>query len=230
VAVSDRAETRKGRSPGRPVGSSRKAGLDRAEELAATALDLFAARNFASVTIKDIASTSNVNTALIYYYFDSKEDLFRAAVEFAVNQAFKNFRLLQSRHENPADIIEDWLRNHVELYAPIHKFVKISLDYAGSDTSIPVIDHLIRQFYDEERRILSRCIDQGIQRGLFQDVDPDSLAQFISTYLDGLMVRSVILDDFDLKHSVDLLRVELWRQLGYRTPVAASDYAIGAKA
>ncbi|MFZ1071180.1 MAG: helix-turn-helix domain-containing protein, partial [Methyloceanibacter sp.] len=41
-------------------------------------LDLFAERNFASVTIKDIAKALNVNTALIYYYFDSKTDLFRA--------------------------------------------------------------------------------------------------------------------------------------------------------
>jgi len=230
VAVGGRQEIRKGKSPGRPVGSSRKTPFDRAEELAATAIDLFAARNFASVTIKDIANASGVNTALIYYYFDSKEDLFRAAVEFAVDQAFKNFRLLQARHDNPADIIEDWLNNHVELYAPIHKFVKISLDYAGSDTSIPVIDRLIRQFYNEERRILSRCIDQGIKQGLFENVDPDSLAQFISTYLDGLMVRSVILDDFDLKHSVDLLRVQLWRQLGYRPHAATPDHALGAKA
>jgi len=230
VAVGGRQEMRKGKSPGRPVGSSRKAPFDRAEELAATALDLFAARNFASVTIKDIASASGVNTALIYYYFDSKEDLFRAAVEFAVDQAFKNFRLLQARHDKPSDIIEDWLKNHVELYAPIHKFVKISLDYAGSDTSIPVIDRLIRQFYDEERRILSRCIDQGIQRGLFNNVDPDLLAQFISTYLDGLMVRSVILDDFDLKHSVDLLRLELWRQLGYRPDGATTTRAIEVEA
>jgi len=210
-----RQETPKGRPRGRPSGPPRKAPFDRAEELAAVSLDLFAARNFASVTIKDIANASGVNTALIYYYFDSKEDLFRASIEFAVDQAFKNFRLLQARHDNPADIIEDWLYNHVELYAPIHKFVKISLDYAGSDTSIPIIDRLIRQFYDEERRILSHRISQGIEQGIFQDVDPDFLASFISTYLDGLMVRSVILEGFDLKQAVDALRSELRRRLGY---------------
>jgi AcrR family transcriptional regulator len=223
VAAGSHKEMRKANPRGRPPGDARKAPFHRAEELAAVALDLFAARNFAAVTIKDIANASGVNTALIYYYFDNKEDLFRAAIEFAVDQAFKNFRLLQARHDNPADIIADWLKNHVELYAPIHKFVKISLDYAGSETSIPVIDRQIRQFYDEERRILSQRIGQGIQQGLFQEVDPDAIAVFISTYLDGLMVRSVILDDFDLKHSVDLLRRELWQRLGY----SAEDTAVG---
>lgn len=207
--------TEKARSRGRPQGSSRSAPFDRREELAAVALDLFAERNFAAVTIKDIANARNINTALIYYYFDSKEDLFRAAIEYAVDQAFKNFRKLQARYENPADIIDDWLNNHVQLYAPIHKFVKISLDYSGSKTSIPVIDRQIRQFYDEEKRILSGCIRQGIQEGRFQPVDPDALALFISTYLDGVMVRLVILDDFDLTQAVELLRGEVWAQLGY---------------
>jgi hypothetical protein len=37
---------------------------------------------------------------------------------------------------------------------------------------------------------------------MFKPVDPNRTAQFISTYLDGCMVRSVILPEFDLKGAV----------------------------
>jgi AcrR family transcriptional regulator len=219
-------QTQKPRPRGRPPGTSRKARFDRSEELASAALDLFAERNYASVTIKDIANSAEVNTALIYYYHESKEGLFRAAIEFAVDQAFKNFRHLQAHHDNPADIIDNWLNNHVQLYAPIHKFVKVSLDYAGSETKIPVIDRQIRQFYDEEKRILSECICQGIQQDLFAPVDSDSLALFISTHLDGVMVRGVILDDFDVNQAVVALRRQIWAQLGYGDQAGSDRRAI----
>ena len=189
----------KRRAPGRPHG-------DRAEELARVALDLFAARNFASVTIKDIARQSGVNAALIYYYFDSKEDLFRAVIEQAVEQAFENFRLLRERHQSPMDIVDDWLNNHVKLFEPIHKLIKISLDYSGARTRVPAIDRSIRRFYEEEARMLSSCIRRGFAEGEFRPVDAEELAIFISTYLDGLMVRSVILPDVDLDLYVGYLR------------------------
>ena len=200
---------------GRPLGTARNMRVDRRKELAAAALDLFAERNFASVTIKDIAGAADVNTALIYYYFESKEDLFRTAIEFAVDQVFRNFRQLQARHDNPADIISNWLSSNVQLHGPIHKFVKISLDYSGSETSIPAVDGQIRQFYDQEKRILTDSIREGIKEGLFKTLDIDSLALFISTYLDGVMVRSVIQKDFDLNRAVEVLRQMIWTQLGY---------------
>src|SRR5262245_47161755 len=67
----------------------------RSDSFLATSLELFAERNFASVTIKDIAQALGVNPALIYYYFDSKTDLFRATIERAVIRAFENVRALQ---------------------------------------------------------------------------------------------------------------------------------------
>ena len=189
---------------------------DRKQQLQSAAFDLFAERNFSSVTIKEIADASNVNTALIYYYFESKNDLFCSVIENAVDQAFENFRAVRAHHQDPAAVIDNWLNNHVRLFDPIHKLVKISLDYSGSPNRIPSIDRSIRQFYDEEERLLSNCFRLGMESGIFQPVDPDRLAQFMSTYLDGLMVRSVILSELDLKASLDYLRDMVWAALEYQ--------------
>jgi AcrR family transcriptional regulator len=188
---------------------------ERINEFLATSLDLFAERNFASVTIKDIAKALGVNTALIYYYFDNKTDLFRAAIEHAVGRAFANVRALDDENADPAAILTAWLENHVSQYAEIHRFVKIALDFRGSDEGNPEIGKTIDRFYDEERKMLSRVIRQGINQGIFKQVDPSRMGQFISTYLDGCMVRSVILSDFDLDVAVRDLHARVWEMLEY---------------
>jgi AcrR family transcriptional regulator len=195
-------------SPGRDERSAR-------DKFLTASLDLFAERNFASVTIKDIAKALNVNTALIYYYFDSKTDLFRATIEYAVAGAFENVRALDDRSAAPPAIIAAWLANHVNKFAEIHRFVKIALDFRGAHEGDPDIANTIESFYVEERKLLSRVIREGIRQGMFKPVDPNRTAQFISTYLDGCMVRSVILPDFDLKGAVRDLHQRVLEMLGY---------------
>lgn len=204
-----------GPAKGAPRGRSNAQNKERINEFLAASLDLFAERNFASVTIKDIAKALDVNTALLYYYFDNKTDLFRAAIEHAVGRAFANVRALDDDNADPAAILTAWLENHVSQYAEIHRFVKIALDFRGSDEGDAEIAETIDRFYDEERRMLSRVIRQGINQGIFKQVNPNRLGQFISTYLDGCMVRSVILSDFDLEAAVRDLHARVWEMLEY---------------
>jgi TetR/AcrR family transcriptional regulator, upper aerobic nicotinate degradation pathway regulator len=187
----------------------------RSDSFLATSLELFAERNFASVTIKDIAQALDVNPALIYYYFDSKTDLFRATIERAVVRAFENVRALEDKSADPATILAAWLSNHVNKYHEIHRFVKIALDFRSSHEGDPAIAEAIEAFYVEERRLLSKVIRDGVKQGLFKSVNPARLAQFISTHLDGCMVRSVILTDFDLKGAVRDLHGHILDVLGY---------------
>lgn len=188
----------------------------RDKEFLAAALDLFAERNFASVTIKDIAQALGVNTALIYYYFENKTDLFRATIEYAVENAFANMRALEEGNADPASRIAAWLENHVERFAEIHRFVKIALDFRGSHEGNAAIEATIAGFYAKERALLSAFVKQGIEDGLFKACDPDRMAQYISTYLDGCMVRSVIVPDFDLKLAVGDLHRSVLELLEYQ--------------
>ena len=211
--------TKRGNKPAqrrRPLSLGREEhGATRVDKFLATALDLFAERNFASVTIKDIARALDVNTALIYYYFDSKTDLFRATIEQAVAHAFEHVRSVVDQSDDPAKVIAAWLESHVNKFAEIHRFVKIALDFRSAHECDPNIARAIERFYDEERKLLSKVIREGTKRGLFKPVDPNRMAQFISTYLDGCMVRLVIVPDFDLKGAVDDLHRRVLEMLGY---------------
>lgn len=54
---------------------------DRREEILQTSLHLFAEKGFHGTSMRDIARTANITEGLIYHYFASKRDLFRAIIE-----------------------------------------------------------------------------------------------------------------------------------------------------
>lgn len=187
-----------------------------AEKLLRTALTLFAGKDFASVTIKDIASAAGVNTALIYYYFENKEHLFRAVIEFAIRKAMEGFSALRERHADPVFLIRAWFQNNLETSDLMRQLVKIMLDYAGSSSRMSSVESLIEQFYfAEQQQILADSIRRGIALGVFRKVDPVRTAQFVSIHLDGIMVASIIRRDYDMRKALADLERVLWTYLGY---------------
>ena len=50
------------------------------EVILAAATELFAAQGYSGVTIKEIATKAKVNSALLYYYFEDKEGLYRTVL------------------------------------------------------------------------------------------------------------------------------------------------------
>lgn len=185
------------------------------------ALDLFSARGFSAVTTKDIADATGFNPALIYYYFGSKEELFRRAVTLAVERAFEQFRISRQGLDHPRDIINGWLDTHIVQFDTIAKLIMISIDYARTSKRKARIDEAIHTFYDDEREVLRQTLSAGIASGEFRKVDVAATATFISTYLDGVFVRAMVLKKFDPIAAIRELRTFLDVHLARDgTPVA----------
>jgi AcrR family transcriptional regulator len=197
-------------------GRRKKSAPNQTERLMLVGLDLFSKKDFSAVTIKNIARAARVNSALIYYYFQNKEDLFKASIEYAILQALENYTRLKEKHSNPVDLINDWFENNIEMSTSFRKLIKIMLDYSNSLARLTSVDRLIKHFYKEEMSILSSSVREGVALGLFEPVDPEQAAQFASVHLDGIMVASMIRSDFDLEAAVANLRDLFWHRLGYR--------------
>lgn len=181
--------------------------IDAENHILLISLDLFSERGFASVTIKDLAKASGLAPALIYYYFGSKEELYRRAVALAVDRAFGEFRTVVHNLERPRDIIYGWIDNHIRVFETIAKLFAIAIDYSKVAKRNKRIDEAVRRFYDEEREVLCGALTAGIESGEFREVDIWETATFISTYLDGVFVRAIILADFDPIAAIGELRI-----------------------
>lgn len=182
-----------------------------------SALELFSKQNYSSVRIKDIAEATGLNSALIYYYFGSKENLFLKVIESTVEKAFEKFDAIKMNAANPKDVLFLWIQIHILQFYLLQKLAKISLDYAGTNGRTPAIDNAIKKFYEKESVVLKNTLKDGISAGVFREVNPVDMAMFISTFLDGVLFRTVMFPKFKYKHAINCMRDFVFEHLDVKT-------------
>ncbi|MBX3507350.1 MAG: TetR/AcrR family transcriptional regulator [Parvibaculum sp.] len=175
------------------------------DAIAAAALTLFSRSGVAAVSNKELGEAAGINPALIYYYFEDKDDLFQFVVRRALEDALAAYDEIKKEKGGIGDL-DAWLSSNLLLFGEITRFLKVILDYAHSGQRSPETDAAIARFYRTETDLIGHALrDEG-----FAAKEALELAQLLSVFLDGVMVARVVRPEIDSERLVarmrDLLR------------------------
>lgn len=198
----------------------RHSGNNRSDEILDAALCLFSERGYTAVSIKEIARQSKINSALIYYYFTSKDHLFVEALKYCTRTAILHHRRSRGLNDDPVAEIDFWFETNARMVKPLGQMLRLMLDYRTSRKRSPSVDRLIIDFYEAEVGLLRRNIASGVKSGIFRPVGTEETALFVSTHLDGLMVATSIRPDYDLRAGLRHLRKMLFAWLAHEVDKA----------
>jgi len=190
-------------------------GEERIASLMTAAIDLFSERDYSSVTISAVARRAGVAHSLVYYHFKNKDDLFNKSVTNLIETTLSSYEEIGERHGSPVELIGDWFANNLKLSRLLRKLVKIMFDYSGPRAGSPSVEKAIDAFYAQELKVISVNVARGVEQGIFHDVDPDRVAAFVSTHIDGIFYDSFIRRDDDMSVAMEDLRWALWSVLRY---------------
>jgi AcrR family transcriptional regulator len=150
------------------------------------ARNIFSHFGFRKTTMEEIALATRKGKSSIYYYFSSKEDIFKAVVEKEAEE------LKDELYKKIADIEDPIERLNVYITVRMRKLNKLTNFYTALKSDY--LSHLefieeIRKSYDlDEVRIVTGIIQDGIERGKFSVEDPHLSAVAIVTAMKGLEV------------------------------------------
>jgi AcrR family transcriptional regulator len=170
--------------------------VDTREKILETASRLFSIQGYTNTSLSQVAKEAQVSKALIFWHFESKEKLFRTALQ----------RTLEPYVVNVLDDLEglsevDQIKRLIdEYYAFVSRnvySVKFFLSLMLREEKHPddVVGHMneLQRVY---RNLLADIIDSGRQKGLFRPtVTPDLDAGLIMTALHGLVVQGFMWSD-----------------------------------
>ncbi|PKQ07654.1 MAG: hypothetical protein CVT73_08395 [Alphaproteobacteria bacterium HGW-Alphaproteobacteria-12] len=207
VTAGDRRQD--GKKPARKVGRPATEGPNEAKRdaIAAAALELFSRSGVAAVSNKELGEAAGINPALIYYYFEDKDDLFQFVVRKALADALAAYDEIK-KEKGGIDDLDAWLSSNLLLFGEITRFLKIILDYAHSGQRSAQTDAAIARFYETETGLIAHALgEEGAAPGEAED-----LARLVSVFLDGIMVARIVRPEIDSERLVDLMRGLLKRK------------------
>lgn len=135
------------------------------ERILSTALQVFAERGFDGATTVEIARRAQVSQPLIHYHFDSKEELWRAAVEFG-------FSPLRAIYVGAAEEMRDigtlarlkiMVRRIVRFAAEHKAIVQITIQENVQNSSH--LPWLVQNYVGPLQREIEQLLEAGQQEG-----------------------------------------------------------------
>ena len=175
------------------------------DEILDAAERLFAARGFPATTIKQIGQAAGVNSALLYYYFEDKERLYRAVLERLAAQLVSRTLVRLQASASPPDRIRGFIEAQVDTFIANPQlprlFMREMLDH-DAEHAVEQIQHLAATSF----KALCDTIEEGQKQGTFRpDLDPkfaaiSVVAQVVYFFLARPAVRVLLATGKDIPH------------------------------
>jgi AcrR family transcriptional regulator len=131
-----------------------------------------------------------VSTALVFYHFGTKEQLFAAALEHAVQRDLARLDATVARATDPLDGV----RRILALYSPQGNANgwTVWVDAWAESLREPEMRAMSRRLDVRWKDVLADQIRAGVDAGLFRCADPEAAAWRLSALLDGLAVQVMV--------------------------------------
>jgi len=177
------------------------------ERLLAAGLDLFAEKGYSSTSVRELVQDAGVTKPVLYYYFTSKEGLFRAVIDYLGEQQKRTLAAALKHKGSTLERLEGLIQRFGQLIKKRRKsFELVSSMIFNPPKGIPEYD--FSQFPHRAKETIRQILLEGIQRGEVRDVDPDD-ASLLILGLIFISVRFAVIhkQTMDPKHTVRLLKL-----------------------
>ncbi|MDD2196746.1 MAG: TetR/AcrR family transcriptional regulator [Bacteroidales bacterium] len=153
-------------------------------DIVISAAGVFAKFGFKKTTVDDIAQALRKGKSSIYYYFKSKEDIFKAVVEKEADSLRVKIEEIMASEMDTIEKIRAYVETRmlsVKVMSNYHTFVN------DNDVSnLDLIEKLRVKYDTEELIIIKMLLKEGMENGQFKikDIELSSIALF--TAMKGL--------------------------------------------
>lgn len=186
--------------------AERKSSDERRDEIVRATLRLVAAKGFAGVTLREVATEVGVVHGLIRHYFTSRDELVAAAFDFAVTSELASDRALLDGLD-PVAALAGWLA------ATPEDHYRVWIDAWSEAPRTPPLAAALDRHHRDCERILTSVIERVVDAGLGASADLAADSRLLTAVADGVAVQHHAVGVIDVDEANAIVFAVAERQL-----------------
>jgi len=173
------------------------------EQLVQAARQVFVRYGYKKTALDDISKEARKGKSTIYYYFKSKDDIFKAVIDAEAEIRAKTIDDQISTIDDPQ------LKLKTYIYVRMLTLKKVGNYYEAIKNDLLDNLYFVNSFrnnhFDAEINLVKDLLLEGIEKGVYTIQNPELTAKTIVTLLHGFEVPLILknLSDEELQKSVD---------------------------
>jgi AcrR family transcriptional regulator len=175
---------------------------------------VIARRGLANTRTADVAAAAGVSQALVFYHFETKDNLLARAFAYAAEQELARVETVARSAVAPLDK----LRRILKLYGPNGtKSWEMWIDGWAESMRAPELEKVSRRLDTRWKDVLAEVIAAGVADGDFECPDPHGAAWRITALAGGLTVQATVHDRIISRRQLsEWVRLAAARELSLR--------------
>lgn len=170
---------------------NKRSGIKSKKRILNAAMKVFSDYGYANANIRTIAKNADISIGGLYLYFKNKEDLY--------------FTLMKSRMDDFAEKTKESVKDISDPSEAVRTFIAMSLNYAKKHKELILIQgkehgfafgiEMKKKFFKRQRNLIENIIRQGIQSGVFQNVNARETAKIVFSVIRGFVLSIIVEPD-----------------------------------
>lgn len=172
---------------------------ERRGQILDAALTVFSQKGYHATNVSDVAAQAGVSQGTIYWYFESKEELFTAAMLSVFTDLGQETVASLEAYETASEKLRALGRRMEGFVDGLEGILVMFLGYWASSPSRDQVGQFWVDLLVEYKNIVVGIIEEGVQSGEFRPVDAEALVWALMSAYDGLAAYTMLMPDIDVR-------------------------------
>ena len=175
---------------------------------------VFANRGFHDATVEDIAEAAGVAKGTVYLYYESKRDVYFAALKFGISQMYSLLLQELERASTPQEKLKALIAAKLSYFDENRDFFKIYYSELGNIPSAHPggIDKEFKALYQDQARLVETILKEGMRKKVVRSLRTEQAAFAISDIIRGVVTHRILgWSKSKLYQDVDFIFDMVWK-------------------